>query len=99
MEHLPDYDPTRKSWEGDRFNVLWLKHGEQMTLIQRIGFAVISFAMFSFGLFVETIAIHSLFEGELLSVGTLGSVFAIVTGLFILVFGTLGLRNVCDLSK
>ena|ERR1700761_1606584 len=95
MGHHPGNDPIRENYPGvDRFNLLWLKHGEKMTWIQRIGFATISLLFFSIGLLVETLAINSLFDGDFLSVGTLGSLCAIVAALFILVLGALGLKSV-----
>jgi hypothetical protein len=95
MTQTPDYDPIRKSWrEAGSFNLAWLKNGEKMTWMQRIGFATMSFIVFSSGLLVETLAINSLLNGEFLSLGTVAVVGGIAVGLFVLVLGVLGLRNV-----
>jgi hypothetical protein len=84
----PDFDPIRKSWrEAGNFNIAWLRNGEKLNWTQRIGFAIISFITFSSGLLIETLAINSLLNGELLVCG-------ILAGLFIVILGLLGLRNV-----
>jgi hypothetical protein len=95
MSHVPDYDPIRKSWRESRtFNIAWMKSGENMTWTQRIGFAVFSFILFSSGLLVETLAINSIRNGELLSLDTLAALCGVLAGIFFLVTGLLGLRNV-----
>ena len=95
MTNPPDYDPIRKSWrEAGSFNFSWLRNGEKLTWTQRIGFAIISFLVFSSGLLVETLAINSLINGELLSLGTLAIIGGILIGLLVLILGLLGLRNV-----
>jgi hypothetical protein len=95
MTNTPDYDPIRKGWrEAGSFNVAWLRNGEKLNWTQRIGFAIISFITFSSGLLVEILAINSLLNGELLSVGTFIVVCGILAGLFIVILGLLGLRNV-----
>jgi hypothetical protein len=94
MTHIPDFDPIRKSWrESPTFYSQWLKNGYNMTWAQRIGFGIISFVLFSSGLLFVTLAINSIRNGDLISIGTLGAICAIVAGLFLLVFGLLGLRN------
>jgi hypothetical protein len=95
MTNIPDYDPIRKSWrEAGSFNIAWLRGGEKLTWTQRIGFAILSFLVFSSGLLVETLAINSLINGDLLSLGTLAIIGGIVIGLVTLALGLLGLRNV-----
>jgi hypothetical protein len=91
----PDYDRLRKScWREDPFNRAWLKDGEKLSWMQRIGFAVVSFIFLFIGLFIATMALNTLLKGELLSAGTLLAVCGIPLGLFFLVVGILGLRNV-----
>jgi hypothetical protein len=95
MTQRPDYDPIRKSWrEADSYNLTWLKNGEKMTWMQRIGFAIMSLIIFSSGLLVGKLAINSLLNGEFLSLGTIAVAGGIVVGLFFLILGVLGLRNV-----
>ena len=95
MNEAPDYDPIRKSWrENQTFNVAWMKNGERLTWIQRVGFAIVSLCFFAFGLFFAALAIGSLREGDLLSLGSVGAVVGVVAGLFLLILGILGLRNV-----
>lgn len=95
MEHLPDYDPIRKSHrEANSLNVAWFKHGEKLTWMQRIGFSVMSLVVFASGLLLETLALNSLLKGDLLSLSTLAIVGGLIMGLFALVLGILGLRNV-----
>jgi hypothetical protein len=63
----PDYDPIRRSrQEADRFNVAWMKNGEKLSWVQRIGFAVISFVFFSAGLLFGTLAVNDIRNGEFL---------------------------------
>jgi hypothetical protein len=86
----PDCDPIRRSRQGaDRFNVAWLKNGEKLSWLQRIGFAVVSLVFFSGGLFFGTLAVTDLHDGEF--IGTIGW---IVPTLIFLIPGVLGLRNV-----
>jgi hypothetical protein len=80
--------------DDDRFLEVWFKRGEQMKLIQRIGFGAISLFLFSFGLFLEILALDSLRTEKSISAATLGYLFAILAGLFFLIPGVLGLRNV-----
>jgi hypothetical protein len=54
MNEAPDYDPIRKSWrENQTFNVAWMKNGERLTWVQRVGFAIVSLCFFAFGLFLQ----------------------------------------------
>jgi len=90
MTDSPDYDPIRRSrQEADRFNVAWLKNGEELSWLQRIGFAVFSLFFFSAGLFFGTLAVTDIHDGEF--VGAIG--WSVPTLIF-LVPGILGLRNV-----
>jgi hypothetical protein len=54
MNEAPDFDPIRKSMrEGQTFNLAWMKSGEKMTWMQRIGFAIISFPAFRRGFLLQ----------------------------------------------
>ena len=95
MNDAPSYDPIRKSVRENRnFWSAWMKNGESMTWTQRIGFAITSLCSFSCGLFVATLAIESLRNGDLLSLDSAGAAIGVVAGLFIFILGILGLRNV-----
>jgi hypothetical protein len=95
MSDAPDYDPIRKSWrEGKIIDRAWLKDGEKLTWIQRIGFAILSLCIFSGGLFLTTSAIASLRDGDLFSLDSVGAVIGVVGGICCLILGILGLRNV-----
>jgi hypothetical protein len=95
MNDAPNYDPIRKSIrESPNIWAVWLRNGESMTWIQRIGFAVVSLGYFSFGLFIATLAIGSFRDGDLLSLGSVGAVVGVVAGVCLLIVGILGLRNV-----
>lgn len=86
----PSLDPIRKGHrEADSFNVAWWKNGERLTWLQRIGFAVISLAFFSFGLFFAALVINDVRDGELL-----GAIGWSVPTFLSLVPGVAGLRNV-----
>jgi hypothetical protein len=90
MTYSPDYDPIRRSrHEADSFNVVWMKNGERMNWLQRIGFAVFSFLFFSAGLLFGTFALNYIRTGRLL-----GAIGWSVPALIFLVPGILGLRNV-----
>jgi hypothetical protein len=90
MADSPDYDPIARSRrEADSFNVAWMKHGEKLTWIQRIGFAVFSFILFSSGALFGTFAIKDLLSGELL-----GAIGWFVPTLIFMIPASLGLRNV-----
>jgi hypothetical protein len=90
MTDSPDYDPVARSRrEADSFNVAWMKHGEELTWIQRTGFAVFSFFFFSSGALFGTFAINDLLSGELL-----GAIGWLVPTLIFMIPGSLGLRNV-----
>jgi hypothetical protein len=90
MTYEPDLDPIRKSSrEADRFNTAWMKNGEKLTWLQRIGFAVFSFLLVTFGVLFGSIAASGIRSGNVL--GAVG--WSIPTLIFI-VPGIMGLRNV-----
>ena len=90
MEEPHDYDPIARSRrEAPTFNYSWLKHGETMTLAQRIGFAIFSLVFVAGGLTSLSLALLDLRNADF--VGALG--WSLPT-LFFLVPGILGLRNV-----
>jgi hypothetical protein len=96
----PDFDPLRKSWRESRsFNVAWMKHGETMTWTQRIGFAVFSFSLFSFGLLAETPSFNAIYTEDSLSLDSLGAICGVIAGLIFLIPGLLGLRNALRFPK
>jgi hypothetical protein len=97
MNHVPDYDPIRKTpRDGRTFNIAWMKGGENMTWTQRIGFAIFSFVLFSSGFLVETVAINSIRNGEFLSLDTLASLCGILAGLFFSSQACSGCETYCD---
>jgi hypothetical protein len=74
------------------FNRSWLKNGESMSLIQRIGYTIFSLLFFGAGLFLCQSAMIELRSGDENS-QVFAALFALAS-LFFLVFGILGLRNV-----
>jgi hypothetical protein len=95
MNGTPDYDPIRKSWrEGKIIDRAWLKDGEKLTWIPRIGFAILSLCIFSAGLLFATSAIGFLRVGDLFSLDSVGAAIGVVVGICILILGILGLSTV-----
>jgi hypothetical protein len=91
MPYESDFDPIRKSErEANRFNSAWLKNGKRLTWLERIGFAVISFLFFTFGIYFGTLAAIYIRDG-----GVLGAIGWSIPALIFIVPGILGLRNVC----
>jgi hypothetical protein len=74
--------------EAPSFNRSWLKNGESMPLVQRVGFALISLMSVLVGVWLVSGAIESFREGEGFFI-----FFALSSVVFML-FGALGLRNV-----
>ena len=90
MLDSPDHDPIRRSrQEADPFNVAWMKNGEKLSWLQRIGFAVFSLFFFSAGLLFGSFAVSDIRNGEFL-----GAIGWSVPTLIFLVPGIFGLRNV-----
>ena len=95
MNDAPDYDPIRKSWrESQTFNAAWLKNGERLTWIHRIGLAIVSLCSFTCGLLFATPAIGYLRNGDLFSLESMAAAIEAVAGVFLLIMGILGFRNV-----
>lgn len=95
MNNPHDYDPIQKSWrESKLIDRAWLKDGEKLTWIQRIGFAIVSLISFSVGLLMATGGIAPLRDGDLFSLDSVGAVILVVGGICFLTLGILGLRNV-----
>jgi hypothetical protein len=91
MPHESDFDPIRKSArEAHRFNSAWLRNGERLTWLQRIGFAVISLFFFMAGIYFGTLAASDIGSGEVL-----GACGWSAPALIFIVPGILGLKNVC----
>ena len=89
-EQPQDYDPIARSRrEAPTFTYAWMKHGEAMTLTQRIGFTIFSLVFVAGGLTFLSLAILAVKNSEF--VGAVG--WSLPT-LFFLVPGILGLRNV-----
>ena len=67
MKNSGSSDPLDKvRSESSRFNVAWMKHGELLTLTQRIGYAVFSLFFFAAGLVFVNNMIQELRSGALL---------------------------------
>ena len=90
MSHGSDHHPITKSrYEPDRFNVAWLRNGERLTLLERIGFTVLSLFILCPGVEFGASALNAIREGHVL--GACG--WGIATLIFV-VPSTLGLRSV-----
>jgi hypothetical protein len=74
--------------EAPSFNQMWLKDGESLLMIQRVGFTIFSLAFFACGIFLVNGAILSFREGSAVCI------FMAVPSPFLLIFGLLGLRNI-----
>lgn len=87
-------DPLKLAREdAPAFNRAWLKSGESMRLIQRIGFTLISLLSFLAGLYMLQDAVLRFRSGD---------VVFVFSGLFsaaLLFFGYLGLKNVLRFKK
>jgi len=89
------HDPIRHSQtDAPTFNQAWLKSGESLSCLQRVGFTALSFAMFSCGLFFAVTAMSSLLHEEevLYVVAEICGILA--ASAFFVIPGILGLRNV-----
>jgi hypothetical protein len=90
MDNGSGHDPLAKSrYEANRFNVAWMRDGERLNWVQRIGFATISLVTFFMGLIWGALAVNDVRKGSL--IGAFG--WSIACLIFI-VPGSLGLRNV-----
>jgi hypothetical protein len=71
MEEPRDYDPLiRSQREAPTFNNAWLKHGETLTLMQRIGFTIFSLVFFLGGITFLALVLVDIRDGEV--VGAVG---------------------------
>lgn len=70
------------------FNATWLKHGESMLLIQRVGFIALSIISIASAVWMGSAARDSFLEGGLFFV-----LFYATAALFLMTFGILGLMN------
>jgi hypothetical protein len=88
------YDPLRAARvDSGSFNRSWLKNGESMPPVQRIGYAVVSLAFIGAGLFLLNAGREVMRSGEATYLlWFLGS-------LSFLSLGVLGLRNVLRFKK
>lgn len=88
-------DPLRKSEKEARtVDWVWLRDGESQTLLQKVGFTIISLLFFGFGLFTLAAAKAFWDSGGWFFCFFLGAIAA-----FTLFFAILGLRNVLRFPK
>jgi hypothetical protein len=100
FRQISSHDPIQRSWlEAPSFNTAWVKHGERLTWVQRIGFAIFSLTIFGSGLFVESQALASLIHGDLFSLGEVMAFVGALAGLLFVIPGALGIRNVLRFPK
>jgi hypothetical protein len=94
LDHL-----QRSRGEARGFNIAWLKRGEELSWVQRVGFAILSLAYLAVGALLVGMAVASLVhEDEFLYVA-LESCGVVLGTLVFLVPGVLGLRNVLRFPK
>jgi hypothetical protein len=94
------HDPIQRSWqEAPSFNTAWMKQGERLTWVQRIGFAIFSLTLFGSGLFVESQALSSLIHGDLFSLGEVMAFVGALIGLLFIIPAALGIRNILRFPK
>lgn len=85
----PGHDPLLNVRDqAGSFNATWLKHGECMPFVQRVGFIALSLAFVAAGVFLFSGAWDNLLERDLIFVP-----FYAVAALFTAALGILGLRN------
>jgi len=88
------YDPLQAARnESPSFNKSWLKNGESLNRIQRVGFALFSIAALMCGLYLCSITWEVLRAGDIMFLP-----FALAS-LFFLIPGVLGLKNVLRLKN
>jgi hypothetical protein len=94
--NLKSFDPIQAARsQAPGFNTAWLTNGEFLTILQRIGFTVVSLANFAGGLFVAREVVNLSVSAS--SFGVTDSFFlacGVVVSLFFLFVGCLGVRNV-----
>jgi hypothetical protein len=88
------HDPIRASWrEAPDFNKAWLRNGESLRPMQRVGFVLISILFLCFALFCSNACRLNIVEGTVKDGGLFWSYFF---GLATLIFSYLacaGLKN------
>ena len=90
MTYEPDLHPIRKSSrEANSFNFAWMKNGEKLTWLQRIGFAVFSLIFFASGVLFGIFAVSSVRDENVL-----GAIGWTIPALILIVPGIMGLKNV-----
>lgn len=93
LQGRPGHDPLQAAaGQTDLFNRSWMKNGESMTLLQRVGYTIFSLLFFDIGLSLCQPTMIDLRGGDAMSL-CFALMFALAS-LFFLVFGVLGLRNV-----
>ena len=87
-------DPVQTAWTQSKvFNTAWLKNGESLSPLQRLGFAIISLFFVASGLYLARFAVMFAREWDFMVV-----IFGPVC-LGFLFFGVLGLRNVLRFDR
>jgi hypothetical protein len=90
----PGYDPIEAAWSNmSAISASWLKNGASLSLIQRVGYALMSLMFVGAGvyLFVDSF--------ESFQVRGAGFVFSAPGSLFFLGVGLMGLRNVLRFKR
>jgi hypothetical protein len=88
------YDPIRASWrESSDFNKAWLKNGDSLHPVQRVGFGFISILFLGFGLFLANACWLNIVEGTAADGGLFWSYFFGLAALVFSYLGYAGLRN------
>jgi hypothetical protein len=89
-----EYDPIQAAWaNSSAVSASWLKNGASLTLIQRVGYALMSLMYLGAGIYLCVDSFESF------QVRGAGFVFAAPGSLFFLGVGLLGLRNVLRFKR
>jgi hypothetical protein len=105
IETKSSYDSLLNATAESRlFNHYQLKDGASLTLIQRVGYAVLGLVFFGAGLLFLTLEIGSIREyflenGFEISVDLLGSTLFAIVAACVFMLGCLVLKNVLTFSK
>lgn len=87
-------DPLQASWSQSRtVNTAWLKNGESLSILQRIGFTLFSLLFVAIGLYLIRWSVVFLTGGDFMLLIFVPASFGF------LFFGVLGLRNVLRFRK
>jgi hypothetical protein len=88
------YDPIEAAWSNkSAISASWLKNGASLSLIQRVGYALMSLMYLGAGIYLCVDSFESF------QVRGAGFVFAAPGSLFFLGVGLLGLRNVLRFKR